>query len=216
MKSFAANVWKENKRIILFVLLMLFFRGVIADWNVVPTGSMKPTIVEGDRIWVDRIAYDLKIPFTDISIKRIAEPKRGDIIVFDSKAADKRLVKRVMGLPGDIVEMKNEVLYINGVKAQYRILDRGPDYVTAMESILGVSHKVRIKNHPMPLDSFPPVRVPENHYLVFGDNRRESADSRVYGFVPRHELIGRSASVVMSLNYDHYYLPRADRFFKDL
>lgn len=216
MKPLLINLWKENKRIVLFVLLMVFFRGVIADWNTVPTGSMKPTIVEGDRIWVNRIAYDLKIPFTDISVKKIAEPKRGDIIVFDSRAADKRLVKRVMGLPGDIVEMRNEILYINGVKADYRVLERDAEYVIASESILGVTHKVRMKKEPMPLDSFAPVRVPENHYLVFGDNRRESADSRVYGFVPRHELVGRSSSVVMSLNYDRYYLPRPERFFKDL
>src|SRR5687768_2214405 len=102
MKTFLTFL-KENRGFILFIFLMLVFRSSFADWNTVPTGSMKPTIVEGDRIWVNKLAYDVRIPFTSISVHQIADPQRGDIVVFDSKAAGNRLVKRVIGLPGDVV-----------------------------------------------------------------------------------------------------------------
>ena len=103
-------LWREYRGFALFILLMIVFRSALADWNTVPTGSMKPTIVEGDRIFVNKLAYDLKIPLTSISVHEFADPKRGDVVVFDSKAADTRLVKRVIGLPGDLVEMRDNRL----------------------------------------------------------------------------------------------------------
>ena len=84
-------LWKENKTFVIFITLMLVFRSALADWNTVPTGSMKPTILEGDRIAVNKMAYDLRVPFTTISLIKLADPERGDIVVFDSKASDKRL-----------------------------------------------------------------------------------------------------------------------------
>src|SRR5258707_15542876 len=119
MKSGLIKMWREYRGFALFFVLMIIFRSALADWNVVPTGSMKPTILEGDRILVNKLAYDLRVPLTHVSIFRIDDPKRGDIIVFDSKAADTRLVKRVIGLPGDIVEMQDNRLRINGVEARY-------------------------------------------------------------------------------------------------
>src|SRR6187402_3582202 len=97
-KTFSV-IWKENKSFFIFVVLMLVFRSALADWNTVPTGSMKPTILEGDRIAVNKLAYDLRVPFTAISLLKLADPERGDIVVFESKASAKRLVKRVIGLP---------------------------------------------------------------------------------------------------------------------
>ncbi len=98
MKNVLVKLWHEYRSLALFVILMIIFRSALADWNTVPTGSMKPTIVEGDRILVNKLAYDLRIPLTHISIYRFDNPKRGEIIVFDSEAADTRLVKRVIGL----------------------------------------------------------------------------------------------------------------------
>lgn len=208
------NVWRENKSFILFIVLMGLFRSALADWNTVPTGSMLPTIVEGDRIAVNKLAYDLRIPFTHVSLLKLGDPQRGDIAVFDSKAADKRLVKRVIGLPGDTVAMVNNRLTINGVAIAYKNIDAAGD---GLEHLPGVSHKVRI-SYPdnYSFASFPAVTVPQGHYLMLGDNRDKSADSRVIGFVPREEIIGRARSVIMSTNYDNYYLPRPDRFVKDL
>ena len=213
------QVWHDNKSFIVFIVLMTLFRSALADWNTVPTGSMKPTIIEGDRIAVNKLAYDLRIPFTHISLCRLGEPQRGEIVVFDSKVSDKRLVKRVIGIPGDAVGMVNNQLYINGKAITYdhtsgSQLTEGSDQ---LEHLFTVTHRVRISNpNNHAFANFPTVIVPADHYLMLGDNRDNSADSRVIGFVPREEIIGRSSAVVMSFNYDNFYLPRSDRFFKTL
>lgn len=90
MRNFVGKLLRENRSLLLFILLMSVFRSAVADWNTVPTGSMKPTIVEGDRILVDKAAYDIRLPFTHISLVKLADPQRGDIIVFDSAAAGKK------------------------------------------------------------------------------------------------------------------------------
>jgi signal peptidase I len=217
MKSGLIKAWREYRGFALFMFLMIIFRSALADWNVVPTGSMKPTILEGDRILVNKLAYDLKIPLTHVAIYQFADPKRGDIVIFDSRRADIRLVKRVIGLPGDTVEMRHNHLVINGIEAQYSNVEYAADAIFAFESYLDMSHRIELsRTGPGPLSSFAPIKVPEGHYLVLGDNRDNSADSRVYGFIPREEIIGNAKTIVLSLNYDHYYVPRVDRFFRPL
>ncbi len=215
MKSFI-NILKDNRGFFVFLLLMSVFRSGIADWNVVPSGSMKPTIVEGDRILVNKLAYDVQVPFLYHSLKKLNDPQRGDIIVFDSEVAQLRLVKRVIGLPGDVVEMVDNQLYINGQALQYDVLESHQNQVDEKEDLLGVVHTVRLNREGSRLSSFEPTKVPENFYLALGDNRDNSSDSRVIGFVPRDEIIGRAKKVVMSVDYDRYYMPRGDRFWKTL
>lgn len=209
------RLWQQNRFFVLFIVLMFAFRSAIADWNSVPTGSMQPTIVEGDRIFVNKMAYDLRVPFTHISMVRLDDPERGDIIVFDSEQSDIRLVKRVVGVPGDRISMRNNVLTINDQTLDYVSLSESEtDFV---ENLLGIEHKIRVNPVNMSrLASFPAIVVPEDSYLALGDSRDNSADSRVIGFIPRQEIVGRANSVVMSFNYDNYYIPRADRFFKPL
>ena len=217
LKSF----FKENIGLLSFVVLMVFFRSAVADWYTVPTGSMQPTIEIGDRVVVDKMAYDLHIPLTNINIKRTGEPNRGDIIVFESKAANNRLIKRVVGLPGDQVSMATEQLMINGVTMNYDAIvstaKSSNNTEASIEDLNGVKHFV---NHDQTLENrlgtFNTVTVPPEHYLVLGDNRRNSADSRVYGFVPRKEIKGKASYVAFSLNYDNYYLPKSERFIKNL
>lgn len=226
MKIKIAKFLKSNRAFIVFVLLMAVFRGAIADWNVVPTGSMKPTIVEGDRILVNKLAYDINLPFSTITLLELANPARGDIVVFNSVKADKRLVKRVVAVPGDVVSLRSNRLMINGEVATYQPhFQRSPSddeaikasSVIVNESILGYSHPVKLmREHQSPLQNFGPVTVPEDHYLMMGDNRDNSADSRVYGFVPREEITGKANRVLFSLNYDRYYLPRTDRLLLPL
>ena len=120
MRNSISNIIKENRILFIFIFLMVIFRTSFADWNSVPTGSMKPTILEGDRIWVNKLAYDLNVPFTSISIKKFSDPKRGDIVIFDSKKADKRLVKRVIGIPGDTISMINNVIHLNDEPLKYK------------------------------------------------------------------------------------------------
>lgn len=216
MKTSFYRVWKENKSFILFIVLMFVFRSAVADWNTVPTGSMKPTILEGDRILVNKMAYDLRVPFTHISLRKISDPERGDIIVFDSKVSDKRLVKRVVGVPGDKVEMRDNTLYINGEALSYMDVSSDGSIVDKREDLLGVEHMMRVRKPGSYFSTFAPVVVPADGYLALGDNRDNSADSRVIGFVPRDEIVGRTKSVVMSFNYDNYYIPRSDRYFHTL
>jgi len=217
MKNGLTKLWEEYRSLVLFVILMIIFRSALADWNSVPTGSMKPTILEGDRIFVNKLAYDLRVPLTHISIFKFADPGRGDIVVFDSEAADTRLVKRVIGLPGDIVEMRDNRLMINGLEATYSNVEHTGDAIFATESYGGMTHRIELAPTGVSrVSSFGPVKVPENRYLVLGDNRDNSADSRVRGFIPRSEIVGDARTVVLSVNYDHYYLPRMDRFFHDL
>src|SRR4051812_11114887 len=129
-----AKTWKQKSvhamraaRPFLFVILIvLSFRSTIADWNDVPTGSMRPTILEGDRIFVNKLAYDLKVPyFTTIHLAHWSDPKRGDVVVFFSPENGVRLVKRVVAVPGDTVEVRGRTVLINGKPAAYSPLDRG-------------------------------------------------------------------------------------------
>lgn len=208
MKINITQVFKENWGIIVFLLLMFASRSSVADWYVVPTGSMLPTIVEGDRIFVDKMAYRLEVPFTDIEIMKMGQPERGDIVVFNSKKADNRLVKRVIGLPGDTVSLQDNRLIINGQSLVYSDFNESLGNEHLGETI----HKVQFVGAST-ADRFAPVTVPQGHYLVLGDNRNNSADSRYIGFVPESELQGRATNVVVSLDPQNYYLPRENRNF---
>ena len=110
---------KENRGLLVFVLCLGLFRTAIADWNPVPTGSMRPTILEGDVVLVNRLAYDLKVPFTDVSLARLGDPQRGDIVTFSSPKDGMRLIKRLVAVPGDGVELRDNRLFINQQPAEY-------------------------------------------------------------------------------------------------
>ena len=210
------KLWQENRSIVLFVALMMVFRSAVADWNDVPTGSMKPNIVEGDRIFVNKMAYDIRVPFTHISLKKVSEPVTGDVIIFDSKVSEQRLVKRVIGVPGDVVAMRDNRLIINGKVLRYQDINSDSDKDIVAESLAGQENKITWAATSSPLSNFNSVQVPEGRYLVLGDNRDNSADSRVIGFVPRNEIVGKSTHVVLSLDYDNYFMPRSDRFWKPI
>ena len=211
-----SGIWKNNRFLIVFIFLMVLFRTSFADWNTVPTGSMKPTIQEGDRIWVNKLAYDLKVPFTNLTLKKFSDPKRGDIIIFESEKAGKRLVKRVIGIPGDIISMHNNIVSINNQKLNYKIIEQHENKFIAEEKYEQLRYHIQLNKYSTNNSSFNNVKIPKNYYLVLGDNRDNSADSRFIGLIPRNDIIGRSQHVVMSLNYENYYLPRLNRFFHKL
>lgn len=216
MKNRLGIFWQDYKSFFIFILLMTVFRSAIADWNHVPTGSMKPTILEGDQLFINKMAYDIRLPFTTYSLVQLANPARGDIVVFESAVSDKRLVKRVIGTPGDRVAMINNRLSINDQPLTYKLNNSSPDTSDYTETLDKRSYTIRVKhsaNHPV---SFSLVTVPAGYYLVLGDNRDESLDSRFIGFVPRREIIGKSSRLTYSLDYDNYYLPRSERFLHRL
>lgn len=208
---------KQHRQFILFIGLMLVFRSAVADWNHVPSGSMLPTIVQGDRILVNKMAYDLRLPFTHITLVKLAEPERGDIITFDSAVSDKKLVKRIIGLPGDTVSMRNNRLYLNGQAVNYEassqtVTDWREAFSDMQEALPGKPHAIRLHASPSRLANFGPVTVPQGHYLTLGDNRDASADSRVIGFIPREEITGKAHRVAFSNDPEHYYWFRNERW----
>lgn len=216
MKNVFIKTRQEYRSLLLFILLMLSFRSSLADWNHVPTGSMQPTIVEGDRILVNKIAYDLRVPFIQTSIVKIADPQRGDIVVFNSPTSKQRLVKRIIGLPNDLIALRNNELFINGQKLDYQNGKQNGHNLDKIENLLGLKHVIRVNLSGSRLANFTSIQVPKNSYLALGNNRDNSADSRVIGFVPRDQILGRTQRVLISLDYENYYMPRSERFFKTL
>ncbi len=217
----AGKIYREWRFLIVLLLLMSVFRSAVADWYTVPTGSMKPTILEGDRIFVNKMAYGLRVPFTTISITQWSTPRLGDVVVFQSSAANKRLVKRVLGVPGDVIQLAANRLYVNGVKARYSesdLADRQVNWGNGNTSPLLLNERLADIQHEVAwshADSFfGPVQVPPDHLFVLGDNRDNSADSRYIGFVPMSEVLGKAKGVIVSLDPDSYYLPRKSRYFR--
>ena len=215
------RLWlKENRGFIAFLFCFVFFRLAIADWNPIPSGSMRPTLLEGDVVLVDRLAYDFKFPLSDAAIFELGKPKRGDVIVFISPKDGVRLIKRLVAIPDDVVEMRDEVLYINGTASEYtnpNIVSEPVDHNASLpairitERMAGNQHLVQFLPDIQAKRSFGPVVVPRDNYFFLGDNRDNSADSRFIGFVPRHLLVGRAHHILVSADIKGNWFPRFDR-----
>ncbi len=210
---------------IIFIITLILVRGAVADWYTVPTGSMKPTILEGDRIFVNKMAFGLRIPFTDIMLTHWGIPRRGEIVVFTSPEDGGRLIKRVIGLPGDTLELRDNKLFINGQAVDYQPADKQYPVTIWREEINRdvIDELLEDHRHPIALtpantliEDYGPVKVPADHYFMMGDNRHNSADSRYIGFVDRTLLLGRASHIVVSLDYNNYYKPRKGRTFTEL
>lgn len=212
------SFWVENRQFFLLLTCIVFFKSAIADLSSISGASMLPTLLDGDKVWVNKLAYDVKIPFTEISLAEVSDPDRGDIVIIDSKRAGKRLVKRIVGVPGDTIYMQNNTLVINGVPANYEVLSRDSESIIIQEELPDGAHQARLSSRYVNRSSrsYGPTVVPADQYFVLGDNRDNSADSRIYSFVPRGEIIGRSSSVVFSLDSHNNYLPRGERFLAEL
>jgi signal peptidase I len=221
-RAVASRWWKQEIRPLLILAIIMFsIRSSLADWNVVPSGSMQPTILVGDRVLVNKLAYDLKVPFTTWHIAEWSNPQRGDIVVFFSPKDGTRLVKRVIGLPGDTVELRNDQLVINGQPVDYTTLEpKIPEQLSGLERAHAIfateqlpthAHAVMAINGIPAKRTFGPVQVSDGHYFMMGDNRDNSFDSRFFGTVDRSQIVGRASSVVLSLDKSNYWLPRWSR-----
>lgn len=212
--------FKDNRSFILFLCCFGFFCLAVADWNPIPSGSMRQTLLEGDVVLVNRLAYDVKLPLTDVVVAPLAEPQRGDVVTFTSPKDGVRMIKRLVAVPGDVVEMRDEVLHLNGVASKYLVpvavtepLGGGltTPAIQARERVAGHERAVQVLPELNALRSFGPVHVPQGQYFFLGDNRDNSADSRFIGMVPRHLLIGRAHRVLVSANILGNWLPRWNR-----
>jgi len=182
---------RENvEAILIAVFLALFIRTFIVQAFKIPSGSMKETLQIGDHILVNKFIYGVKIPFVQKTLIPIKEPRREDIIVFKYPENPKLdFIKRVIGVEGDVIEIKNKKLYVNSKR-----MDR--QYAVFMDSytIPSVYNK---------RDSFGPVTVPQNALFVMGDNRDNSKDSRFWGFVDFSAVKGKAFMIYWSWNKDN-------------
>ena len=208
------------------ILLAIFAaRSVIADWNPVPTGSMKPTIMEGDVILVNRAAYDLKIPFTTRHIVQFRDPQRGDIVVFKSPEDGTRLVKRIIGLPGERLRVAGDQVWINGemvaqeplAASQFSDLsDQDQISHRAMTESLGNTTHALLLDARRTLPFQGSIEIPPGFFFMMGDHRNNSRDSRVFGLVDRQLILGRSSRILLSVDIKNRWKPRWHRFFSRL
>ena len=226
MKSLVHRIWRDWLRPFALVFVIAApFKSAIADWNWVPTGSMKPSILEGEMVYVNKLAYDLKVPFTTLHLSTWGNPVRGDVVVFFSPADDKRLVKRVVGLPGDTVQLRDDVLYLNGVPQQYSSIDAAPfrhDVFEDANPVVAIEHLEACDHYVMGLPgrqayrNFGPIVVPPDQYFMMGDSRDNSADSRFIGPIPRAAIVGRVPRVILSFDPTRHFLPRPQRFLQPM
>jgi signal peptidase I len=200
--------WLESPSSIFPVLLaVLVLRSFVFEPFQIPSGSMIPTLRVGDFILVDKFSYGLRLPVTGTKVIDIDEPKRGDVMVFFPPNDDRYFIKRVIGLPGDTVEVKNGMLSVNGDQMQQTqhplLAVTDPRYVVAMENLDGVVHSMQRRISPGRLSkSFYKV-VPQGHYFMMGDNRDNSSDSRVWGTVPEENIVGKAVAVWM--HWDKFF-----------
>ena len=229
VKSLLRSLWRDWVRpFAVPFLLIAGAKSALADINYVPSGSMQPTILTGDVLFINKLAYDLRVPFTTVRLARWAEPARGDVVVCFAPDDNTRLVKRVVGLPGDTVELRRDQLFINGRPAAtttlpadaHGVRDLAPaERTTARfyrEDLGPRTHGLMVLPGRPALRDFGPVLVPAGHCFMLGDNRDNSRDSRFFGFMPRAEIIGEARAVVVSGDLNRWLCPRFNRFFTAL
>lgn len=170
---------------IIAVLLALFIRTFLVQAFKIPSGSMEPTLLVGDHILVNKFLYGVKIPFLNKTLIPISDPQRDDVIVFIYPVdTSKDFIKRVIGLPGDTIEISQKQITINGIP---------------YEDKHGVYRNAQGGGPPaVPLSTMSPISVPEDHLFVMGDNRDHSYDSRFWGFVPLDAVKGKAFIIYWS------------------
>jgi len=222
LRSALSRLFREWIKPLALVAAIVFpLKSAVADWNWVPSGSMRPTILEGELVFINKLAYDLKVPFTTQHLAQWGNPQRGEIAVFYSPQDGTRLVKRVIGLPGDKIALHANHLTINGKPVAWSTANESwRDYATPQENkeaavltetLAAVPHSIMGLSHQYALRDFDEITVPAGQYFMMGDNRDRSYDSRYFGFVPRQLFLGRANTVVLSFDTDHYLLPRLGR-----
>ncbi|MFH0785765.1 MAG: signal peptidase I [Pseudomonadota bacterium] len=190
--------WREYAEAIFWSLVIFFFvRTCIIQPFKIPSESMLNTLVIGDCLFVNKFIYGIKVPFTNVRLPHLREPKRGDVVVFRFPLdGTKDFIKRLVGVPGDTIEIRDKMVYVNG------ILYQNPHELHKDARTLPRELTVR--------DNFGPIQVPAASYFVMGDNRDNSFDSRFWGFVPDENMIGPAFIKYWSWDNDKW-LPRWDR-----
>jgi signal peptidase I len=180
------SVFREYVEAIVFALILaLIIKAFVIQAFKIPSGSMVPTLLKGDQILVNKFIYGIRVPFSDVKLFPIRAPKRGDIVVFEYPNNRRvHYIKRLVGLPGDEIELKDKKLYINGERFEIESIQFEDTMI--MPSVAG------------PRDNFDSITVPPNSFFMMGDNRDNSRDSRYWGFVDKSELVGNAVIIYWS------------------
>ncbi len=217
--------WDTVSGFVKALLIALLIRTVFIEPYRIPSGSMLPTLEIGDQVFVNKFIYGVRIPFMNkVPFQIVRPPARGDVIVFNNPVeTDKDFIKRIVGIPGDRVELINEVVYVNGKPQNRTVVSRDyvvhnlsqqgdwydDDVIRYQENLDGVNHAVLQDPHPVTPRTEGPFIVPEGHVFVMGDNRDNSSDSRVGfigpghapAYVPFGNIKGKAMVVWLSLGY---------------
>jgi signal peptidase I len=193
----AADVKKKHivreyaESIIIAIILALVIRTFVVQAFKIPSASMEDTMLIGDHLLVNKFIYGIKIPFTDRRILKIRDPKRGDVVVFEyPEDPSKDFIKRVIGTPGDVVQVINKKVYVNGrIYINPHEVHKEPDNIPEAQN---------------PRDNTEPIKVPANSYFVMGDNRDRSYDSRFWGFVKNEKIRGLAFIKYWSWDKEHH------------
>lgn len=185
-----------SRSILSAVIIALLIRAFVIEAFKIPSGSMIPSLLIGDHLFVNRFIYGLHIPFTRKHVLAFHHPERGDVVVFVHPEENKDLIKRVVGLPGDRVRTEGEALYINGEKVPHTVTSEAEGMTVMTETLGDTQYNVQYT----PYRSFPDrdYLVPPDHLFVMGDNRDNSADGREWGFLPLDNLKGKAMFVWLS------------------
>ena len=179
--------------------IVLVLRSFVVEPFVIPSGSMIPPLEVGDYILVNKYDYGLRLPVFGTKVLDVGLPERGDVMVFFPPHQDRYFIKRVVGLPGDVVRYGNKRLVINGEVVPAEAIgpvERGGTTMLAVEEVLG-DHRHDIHVFPGRIGPTREWTVPEGHYFMMGDNRDRSDDSRGWGTVPEENIVGRAIAVWM-------------------
>jgi signal peptidase I len=193
------------------LLIVLLFRSFLFEPFKIPSGSMIPTLLVGDFIVVNKFAYGLRLPVVHTKFVPVADPERGDVVVFRYPVDPKvNFIKRLVGLPGDTISYRDKRLYVNGeevsvemqgryTSAEVKCTTPRPDAIRFSETLGDVRHDILIHEGSGSRDG--QWTVPEGHYFMMGDNRDRSNDSREWGFVPEENLMGRAVGIWLNFDY---------------
>lgn len=201
-----------SKSLFPVLLIVLVFRSFLFEPFKIPSGSMIPTLLIGDFIVVNKYSYGLRLPVMNNKVLSLGEPARGDVTVFRYPLdPGVNFIKRVIGLPGDTITYREKQLFINGdlveEKAGGRYLSSDVKCSTPRRDAVRLRENLETRRHNILIHEGSRSRngqwvVPQGHYFMMGDNRDRSNDSRVWGFVPEENLVGRAVGIWLNFDFE--------------
>jgi signal peptidase I len=187
--------------LIIAAIIAFFVRSFFIQAFKIPSSSMEPTLLIGDHLLVNRLSYSMKVPFTDIVILNLGKPNRGDVVVFRYPVdPTKDFIKRVIATEGDVIDIKDKAVYVNGKKTE--------------ETHAFFADSSVMPHYMSPKDNLGPITVPKGSIFVMGDNRDRSLDSRFWGFVKQDLLVGRALILYFSWDANAEDLPHYVRWLR--